>query len=130
MKVVGLDGKQYNWSLTGNTPSTNPSSYHLEAREMLKTMFPMEFILEELTLPSCNLRCDFFVPGLRMMVEVHGEEHYRFIAFFHGNKREFLLSQKRDREKREWCRLNNIVLVELKYDERERWERQLRREES
>lgn len=125
MKVIGLDGKQYNWSLTGNNPSTNPSSYHLQVREMLQKLYPMEYILEELTLPSTQLRCDFYLPGLKTIVEIHGEEHYKFVPFFHGDKIGFLRAQKRDREKREWSKINNIRMVELKYDESDRWREQL-----
>jgi hypothetical protein len=31
------------------------------------------------------------------------------------------MSRKRDKDKREWCELNEITLVELPYDEEEKW---------
>ena len=48
-------------------------------------------------------------------VEVHGRQHYEHIPFFHKTKRDFLLARARDEDKQDWCELNNIELIVLKY---------------
>jgi hypothetical protein len=123
MKVQGLDGRQHSWSLTGyrvNANSTRPrSTYHLAARSLLTEMFPVIPILEEVWLPgSGNLRLDFYLPQKKMAVEVHG-------------KGGFNVAMHNDGKKREWCELNDIRLVVLKYsDGEDEWKRQISGRES
>ena len=127
MKVLGLDGKEYSWSIQKKPYRNKCSSYHKLVRELLKDMFSMEIILEEVVLPgSGNLTCDFYINSLKLMVEVHGEQHYYFSAHFHDSKQDFLKGVKRDKKKREWCDINNIVLVELPYKESlDEWKRRI-----
>lgn len=120
MKVTGLDGKQHKWNLIGHVPLMDDtrrcSQYHERARELLSELFPLERILEEVPLPgSGQLTADFFVPMKKIMVEVHGQQHYEYSAFLHGTEGEFKKGQQRDKNKRSWCELNNIRLVELPY---------------
>lgn len=53
MKVIGLDGKTYSWTFSGNMPDyddeKNRSSLHLLARNILKSIYPMDRILEEVS---------------------------------------------------------------------------------
>ena len=60
---------------------------------------------------------DLFLPNRRLIVEVHGEQHYKFNTFFFKTKLEFYQARARDNDKREWCRINDIELVEFNYDE-------------
>lgn len=126
MKVKGLDGRSYTWNLLNNLESSNPSSLHLEARCILKEEFPFEKILEELTIPSTSLRCDFFIPSKRIMVEVQGSQHYVYNNFHYNSQFDFIIAGKRDRQKEEFCNLNNIKLVELPYNDRDNWRQRLR----
>lgn len=133
MKVVGLDGRQYNWNLQSYNvldDSTRPrSKYHKLARSIIREIFGTCVILEEPAMPGSGrnmLYLDFFIPYLNLAVEVHGEQHYNFIPFFHGNQKGFLKAQFRDNQKAEWCENNNIDLVVLKYsDSEEQWREQL-----
>lgn len=122
MKVKGLDGREYTWDLTGKQVGggdTRPrSSYHIDARKLLKRLFPLSPILEEISLPGTSaLRADFYIPRERMMVEVHGEQHYKYNRHFHGTKEAFVASLKRDSLKAKWCEMNNIRHVVLPYTE-------------
>ncbi len=56
------------------------------------------------------------------MVEVHGAQHYKHIPFFHRTKADYLLSLKRDKDKIEWCVLNNFPIVILPDDREELWQ--------
>lgn len=123
MLVKDLDGVSHNWNLTGNMAKgriENKSSLHLAARELIISVFPTLQVLEEVPIPlrrSDNLYLDFYLPLKRVCLEVHGEQHYKFVPFYHSNMLAFLKSQKRDREKQEWCSINGIEYISLPYNE-------------
>jgi hypothetical protein len=121
MRVIGFDGKEYPWNITKGNARQTCSAGHAEARRLLQEMFKFDQILEELTLPGSRtsdhnvLRCDFYIPKRHLMVEIQGEQHDKYIPHFHGTKMDFLKAKKRDRNKKEWCDMNSIVLVTLPY---------------
>jgi len=132
MQVKDLDGIAHSWQLTGNMAHgkiNNRSSFHLKARELITNHFPTLQILEEVPIPlrrSETLYLDFYLPLKRLCVEVHGEQHYNFVGFYHNNMLAFLKSQKRDREKEEWCDINDIKYIVLPHYENEsQWEEKL-----
>ena len=59
---------------------------------------------------------DFYIPNYNLCIEFNGEQHYKPIKKF-GGEETFKVRQKRDQIKREYCAKNNIVLLEIKYDE-------------
>lgn len=123
MHIKDLDGNSHLWHLTGNIArgkTTNKSSHHLIARQLLKEIFPTLQLLEEVSIPLRKretLYLDFYLPLKNLTVEVHGEQHYKFVGFYHNNMLGFLRSQKRDREKEEWCSINNIKHIVLPHFE-------------
>ena len=137
MKVMGLNGREYNIDLKKyiikNDDKTVKSKYHIAARKLLAEMFKGYSILEEVKLPGSRcpskksaLFLDFFIPTLSLGVEVHGRQHYEFVQFFHKTKAGFLTSRRRDFIKEDWCELNSIELVVLKYsDSLEDWRNQI-----
>ena len=139
MKAIGLDGKERSWNLSkyrNNKNSSRPrSQYHVKARKLLRKIYTRDKILEEVSLPGSNtetrkstLFADFFIPNRSLMVEVHGQQHYEYNAFYHKKKKiNFYKAQARDRDKLEWCCLNDIRIVVLKYsDDLKEWERQVK----
>lgn len=67
---------------------------------------------------------DFYIPSLNTCIEYQGEQHYRPIPFpYHQvepterNIKEYEQVKRRDGIKREYCRDNNINLIEIKYNE-------------
>ena len=120
MKVRGLDNKEHSINLALYIKQrTGCSSLHLKTRQILKEVFPLEQILEEVPLPSTRLFADFFIPSKDLIIEVNGEQHYKMNSFHHKNKMSFYKGQKRDRTKEEWCILNGIELIVLSYEETE-----------
>lgn len=125
MLVKDLDGNSHNWLLTGNMAkgkTSNRSSLHLTARSLISDSFPTMQVLEEVPIPlrkGETLYLDFYLPLKKICFEVHGEQHYRFIAFYHNNMLNFLKAQRRDREKQEWCETNDIKYIVLGFDESE-----------
>ena len=129
MQVRDLDGNTTNWHLTGNMVKANSgskSSLHLQARDIVRNVFPTMQILEEVTITvrrSESLFLDFYIPLIKTCIEVHGEQHYKYTPFYHPNMLAFLKGQKRDRDKKEWCDINGILYIELPYDQTTEWER-------
>ncbi len=105
----------------------------MAARKLLAEMFKGYTVLEEVKLPGSRcpskksaLFLDFFIPSLSLGIEVHGQQHYEFCKFFHKTKAGFLTAKKRDFIKEDWCELNSIELIVLKYsDSIEHWRNQI-----
>lgn len=138
-EVIGLNGKTYKWNLSGykvyeNEDRAARSKYHLAARKLIRKVYGTYRIIEEVKLPGSGsaakksaLFLDFYIPSIYLAVEVHGEQHYKFIPFFHKTKAGYIQAQNRDDDKKEWCRINDVDLVTLKYsDSEDDWEQQLR----
>lgn len=132
MQVKDLDGNSYNWQLIGNIAHgsiQNKSSLHLQARNLIQKCFPTLQVLEEVSVhvrKSEILYLDFYLPLIRMCIEVHGEQHYKFSSFFHNTALGFVKHKKRDLDKKEWCINNNIKYIELPYNETlEEWSKRL-----
>lgn len=128
MNVKDLDGNASVWHLTGNIVKgsvEHKSSYHIHARSIIKKLYPTMQILEEVPInphKSETLYLDFYIPLIKKCIEVHGEQHYKFVPHYHTNKLAFLKAQKRDNEKKEWCKINGIKFIELPYNDQENWE--------
>ena len=129
MNVAGLDGKTWKWNPSRSQASVdekNRSSLHKKARKLLKDIYHYDRILEEVTLPGTKtgsrktlLYADLYVPNRDLIVEVHGEQHFKFNSFFHKDKMAFFKAKGRDNDKKAWCDLNHIRLIVLNYNESE-----------
>lgn len=137
MKVLGINGKEYVWNLSKYDVKADNnrkrSKYHLRARVLLKEIYHSYRILEEVKLPGSTathrkgvLYLDFYIPQIKKAFEVHGQQHYEFNPFFHKSKADFILSRAKDEDKIEWCRINGIDIVILKYlDTDDKWRIQI-----
>lgn len=123
MQIKDLDGATHKWTLTGcisHGKMQNKSELHKRARALIKTCYPTLQVLEEVPIPlrkSQTLFMDFYLPLNQKCIEVHGEQHYKFVAFYHKNIMGFAQHKKRDHEKMEWCEINNIEYIVLPFDE-------------
>jgi|TARA_R110002020_G_scaffold259954_2_gene474109 hypothetical protein len=126
LKVTGLNGREYNLNLQKYDVKANDkrkrSKHHIRARKLIKEVYHSYRVLEEVKLPGSTsthkrsvLYLDFFIPNIRKAVEVHGRQHYEYTPFFHKSKADFILARGRDEDKIEWCELNNIEIITLKY---------------
>jgi hypothetical protein len=122
--IVDLNGVSQKWKESGRIPKNNEtaarSKYHLQARALIKEIFPTCQVIEEVAAPirkGETLYLDFYLPLHDLCIEVHGEQHYKFVPHYHGNVMGFAKSKKRDREKVEWCENNGIQVIELPYSE-------------
>ena len=128
--VTGLDGKEYRLKLPkirGVVKDSRPrSKLHISVRRVLRELYPYDTIHEEITLAGSKtptrksvLYADFFLPSRDLMIEAHGKQHFEFVPHYHKNKTGFYKSKARDRDKSEWCEVNNIDLLIFRHDETE-----------
>lgn len=126
MRVTGLNGRRYNLNLSKysvyKNDSRKRSKHHIRARKLIAEVYHSYRILEEVKMPGSTaahrrsvLYLDFFIPNIKVAFEVHGRQHYEHVLFFHKTKAEFLRAKARDEDKIDWCELNNIKLITLKY---------------
>ena len=59
---------------------------------------------------------DIYIPSLRIGIEYQGEQHYRPIDFF-GGERAYKDVVARDKRKADLCKENNVKLIYWKFDE-------------
>lgn len=61
-------------------------------------------------------RFDFYIPNKELFIEFNGLQHYKAIDYF-GGEEEFKKRIERDKEKQEYCNINNKQLLIIKYSE-------------
>jgi len=126
MKVIGLDGRTYNW------PSKKDCARHGKERKtrseiqdyavkLVQSLYPTRLVLEEVKIPGGRLFIDIYVPGEKLAIEVHGIQHFKYSKFFHRSIPKFIEAKKRDKQKEEWCKKNNIRFIILPYHLISQW---------
>lgn len=95
------------------------SKLQRKVKSMLLAYFPSASV-EENTRPSWltsesgqRLELDFYLPELKAAIEVQGEQHFRYIPFFHKNYSQFLKRKKADFQKKIVCKRSGIELWEI-----------------
>lgn len=129
MRVRDLHGNVSSWKLTGDIVSASDnrkrSNLHVEARKLLYELFPTMQILEEVPIKPRTINTqylDFYINQIKLAVEVHGQQHYKFNSMFHASAQDFLNQRRKDADKKDWCEINNITYIELPYNKKaEEW---------
>lgn len=87
--------------------------------ELLDKKFP-QYSIQENSRPDwlispnlTRLELDYFIPELKIAFEIQGDQHYKFIPFFHKDYADFEKRQKYDKEKRNLCEGRGIKLIEI-----------------
>ena len=92
------------------------SKIQYNAKQFLKKYWINHIVFEEFPVAGTKLSLDFYNANKKIAVEVQGKQHTKYVPFFHGkNKINYLNQLKRDRDKLNFCELNDIQLVEI-YD--------------
>ena len=81
--------------------------------------------IQEYSFNDCRnifpLRFDFYIPSLNVCIEYQGKQHYRPVQFIGETIEEANYNYERivhnDNIKKEYCKKNNIHLIEIKYTE-------------
>lgn len=59
---------------------------------------------------------DFFLPNDNLVIEFQGEQHYKPIEYFGGEKA-FETRKKYDQYKKDWCKKNGFILLEISWQD-------------
>lgn len=128
MKVKDLDGEFYSWTMDGNKVSSalkkSRSKLQEKAKDLILELFPVATIIEEVPVRirrGRTLYFDFYISNINCVIEVQGEQHYKFSTFYHNSMQDFINQKIKDGEKFEWCELNDITYIELPYNEEKEW---------
>ena len=73
-----------------------------------------------------GLSYDFYIPSENVLIEIQGEQHEKPVKHF-GGKKQFEIQKEHDKRKREYCKNNNIELIEIWYYEYDKIEEILKR---
>ncbi len=71
------------------------------------------FLKNEVT--GQNLEIDLYNDNLKLGVEINGDQHYKFIPYFHRNIEAFRNQRYRDEMKKVKCQKRGITLIEVPY---------------
>ena len=129
MKIQDLDGNIHKWKIEGSIVRSNDqrprSQLHLTARSLIKEIYPTLQICEEVSAQIKRDRkvfLDFYINTIKTVVEVHGQQHYKFNSLYHTAAQDFLNQKKRDQDLQDWCVLNNLNYIELPFNEdKDKW---------
>jgi len=92
------------------------SKFQTQIKEELIKEYPTDIICEEVYIKGEKFYLDFFLPALKIVIEVNGRQHSEHVKFFHRTKQEFEKQQLTDRRKKEWCDINGFKMVEIGYE--------------
>jgi hypothetical protein len=96
------------------------SSGERECRRVLQKIFNKpfknqrpDFLRNPVTGGRFNLELDCYEESLKLAVEYNGQQHYKYIPYFHKNKEAFYNQKYRDELKTRMCRENRVNLIEV-----------------
>ena len=91
-----------------------------EIYSIIKNLFPHNVLVKEyyVKYKGTRLFFDFFIKDLKILIEVQGEQHTRFVQHFHGDKEGFVKSKWRDNLKIEYAQEHGIAFVRFYYNEK------------
>tara|TARA_B100002019_G_scaffold105490_1_gene90667 strand:- start:1484 stop:1894 length:411 start_codon:yes stop_codon:yes gene_type:complete len=94
------------------------SNIQYKTKVFLKKFWDKNVVFEEFPVVGTRLSIDFFNASKKIAIEVQGEQHVRYTPFFHGKHKSNYIDQlKRDKEKLDFCKINDIKLVEVYYND-------------
>jgi hypothetical protein len=90
------------------------SKFQDSVKQFLRPHWERDQVFEELRIVGTLCTFDLYNATSRVVCEIQGSQHGAYNKFFHrGSKMNFVAQIKRDLDKHEFCRLNNITLVEI-----------------
>lgn len=120
MKFITLGGaekrvpKIRKYLIEWDDPSKSKIQYN--TKQFLKSYWINNVVFEELPVAGTRLSLDFYNATKKIAVEVQGAQHRRYVAHFHGgHKLNYIDQLRRDKQKSDFCKINDIKLVEV-YD--------------
>tara|TARA_A100001515_G_C4473481_1_gene177644 strand:+ start:142 stop:447 length:306 start_codon:yes stop_codon:yes gene_type:complete len=82
-------------------------------KKFIKKYWDQDVVFEEFPVIGSRLSLDFYNANKKIAIEVQGQQHVKYIEFFHRNRLNYLEQLKRDEKKEKFCEINNITLVTI-----------------
>lgn len=89
------------------------SKFQFNVKTFLKKYWSGDVVFEELKIVGTRMSLDFYNANKKIAIEVQGDQHIKYVPFFHGTRNNYLKQIKRDFKKIEFCEMNNIKLIEI-----------------
>lgn len=106
-KYKNISNRKISWD------KKSRSNIQFEVKQFLKKFWYYDLVFEEMPVLGTKMSLDLVNMTKKIVVEVHGQQHGKFIPFFHGNKNNYRRQLERDGKKEEWCQLNNLKYVDI-----------------
>jgi len=94
------------------------SNIQFNAKQFLKDYWSNHVVFEEFPVAGTRLRFDFYNANKNVVIEINGQQHVKFVPFFHKRRSNFVSQIRRDQQKIDFCELNSIKFIEI-YSESE-----------
>jgi hypothetical protein len=119
MKVKGFNGKTYFWKCKGiDWQGKSRSKLQEKCKAIIALYWGGDMVGEEQCVPSSKMAFDFVNFNKKLIVEVNGDQHYKYNKFFHNkNVFNFVASKARDDKKKRFAEENGFTLIEVKTPE-------------
>lgn len=107
-KLKYADKYRINWS------NDSVSIFQTKVKNFVFTYWKNDIVFEEFPVVGTRLTLDFYNATIRTAIEVQGQQHYKYVKYFHGkSKLNYLKQLKNDEEKLKFCEANEIKLIEV-----------------
>ncbi|MBN86805.1 MAG: hypothetical protein CL885_04710 [Dehalococcoidia bacterium] len=104
--------KPQKYKIDWSAPSR--SKIQFKVKKLLEKHWSNHVVFEEFPVAGTRLSFDFYNANKKIAIEVQGEQHTKYVPHFHGkNKINFFSQMRRDQQKREFCEINQIKLIEI-----------------
>lgn len=117
MKFIKLSGYTENKDVTKyliKWKKKSRSIFQREVKFFLEPFWKNHVVYEEFPVIGTKMTLDIVNLSARIAIEVQGEQHLKYNKFFHGENHSNWYNQlQRDVDKKKWCELNNIRLIEI-----------------
>lgn len=95
------------------------SKLQKKVKDFLYEFWKNKIVFEEFPVAGTRLSIDIFNATDSIAIEVQGEQHTRYTPFFHGeNKYNYISQLKRDKDKSDFFKINNITFVEIYFNDK------------
>ena len=90
------------------------SKLQFSVKKFLEKYWKNHVVFEEFPVAGTKLTIDFYNATKKIAIEVQGQQHRKYVPFFHGGyKNNYINQLRRDKKKSDYCAINNIDLVEI-----------------
>lgn len=116
MKFKNIYGRYVNKNITpyivkwGEKVGSNAQT---NVKNFFEPFWCGQVVCEEFPVLGSRMRCDLINFTKKIAVETHGQQHDKFVPFFHKTRTNFKKSFKRDLVKYNWLEENGFQVIEV-----------------